>query len=267
MREATHGEFHRTGPQWVGQGNAAGWSFGAIRAILACMPYRSHLLVAALASVGCAGPPQPTAAPEGPTSPGDSHHPDVEHTFVSTSNNEAPRAAKAGPAATTTGEFAVTTVEAAKQLAEAAIAGRLDPKKTWKTSPVLPATWPTKERAVMFFFYPMAANPRSMSHFQLFSAAWSVKVSLVDGATSIEPVAKSRELGTVEDTRPSSLERRELDIAEAALIQQLVGTEVDDAESPYWGYLKFMHEHPVIGKDLQRRSPAFLGWVRKRYGK
>ncbi len=198
---------------------------------------------------------------------GDAHYPDVEHTFVSTANNDPPRAAKVGPAAPTTGECTVTTPEAARELAEAAVADRLDPKKTWKTSPLLPTTWPTKERAVLFFFYPMAANPRSMSHFQLFSAAWSVKVSLVDGATSIAPIVKARELGTVEDKRATSLERRELDIAEGALVQQLVGTGVDNTESPYWGYLKYMHEHPMIGKDLQRRSPAFLGWVRKRYGK
>lgn len=224
----------------------------------------TQVLFACLVLAACAKPEPTVTAP--PAEPSGAMPVDEQHTFVSTSNNEK-GPAKREDAAATLGDYAVTTPEAAKQLAESAIAEYLDPKKTWKTSPVLPVSWPVKERAVMFFFYPMAANPRSMVHFQLFSAAFGVKVSLVDGTTSVQPLAKPKEIGTIEDSRPSSLERRELDIAEAALVQQLLGTDVDDDESPYWGYLKYMHEHPKLGKDLQRRSPAFLGWVRKRYGK
>lgn len=222
------------------------------------------VLVAASMSWGCAASPPPPAAPP-PPEQGD-HEPEVEHTFVSTSNNVGARATRSVDASGGATDCAVTTPEAARALAETAVAEHLDPKKTWTTSPVLPATWPTSKRAVVYFFYPMAANPRSMTHFQLFSAAWRVEVSLHDGTTAVAPVAKPRELGTITQTRPSSLERRELEIAETALVQQLVGTDVDAAESPYWGYLKYMHEHPQLGKDLQRRAPAFLGWVRQRYG-
>ncbi|MBL8943435.1 MAG: hypothetical protein JNK45_09820 [Myxococcales bacterium] len=233
------------------------------------MPPRRALgpavLVAASMSWGCAASPPPPVAP--PPAEHGAHEPEVEHTFVSTSNNDGARATRSTQAEGVGTDCTVTTPEAARALAETAVAEHLDPQKTWTTSPVLPVTWPAPKRAVVYFFYPMAANPRSMSHFQLFSAAWRVEVSLHDGSTSVAPVAKSREIGTITQTRPSSLERRELEIAEAALVQQLVGTGVDEGESPYWGYLKFMHEHPQIGKDLQRRSPAFLGWVRKRYGK
>jgi hypothetical protein len=232
------------------------------------MPSRRALgpavLVAASMSWGCAASPPPAAAP--PPSHG-AHEPEVEHTFVSTSNNDGARATRSARADGGGTDCTVTTPDAAKALAETAVAEYLDPQKTWTTSPVLPSTWPTTKRTVVYFFYPMAANPRSMTHFQLFSAAWRVEVSLHDGTTAVAPVAKSREIGTIAQTRASSLERRELEIAEAALVQQLVGTDVDEGESPYWGYLKYMHEHPQLGKDLQRRSPAFLGWVRKRYGK
>lgn len=233
------------------------------------MPSRRALgpavLVAASMSWGCAASSAaPVAAP--PLEHG-AHEPEVEHTFVSTANNDAPRATRSVQAGRGGTDCAITTPDAAKALAETAVAEHLDPQKTWTTSPVLPATWPTTGRTVVYFFYPMAANPRSMTHFQLFSAAWRVEVSLHDGTTAVAPVAKSREIGTIAQTRASSLERRELEIAEAALVQRMVGTGVDEGESPYWGYLKFMHEHPQLGKDLQRRSPAFLGWVRKRYGK
>lgn len=231
------------------------------------MSHRRAPLVLALTLVACASrkdapaptPPAPTHA-QGPF--------DEQHTFVSTSNNDAEKA-KADEAAPTgtDGVYAVTTVEAAKELAETAVAEYLDPKKTWKTSPVLPATWPAKERAVVFFFYPMAANPHNLTHYQLYSPSYRVKVSLTDGATAIEEIGKRKQIGTFEDKRASSLERRELDMAEASLVQQLTGVKVDDGDQPYWGYLKFIHEHPQLGKDLQKRSPAFLGWVRKKYGK
>ncbi len=232
------------------------------------MPLCPRLFVVVLACAACAtaSPSPPVTA--APAAARQAHEPEVEHSFVSTSHNDVPRTAKNDKkAAGAAGDFAITTPEAAKQLAETAVAEQLDPKKTWQTSPVLPTSWPAREHKVVFFFYPLAANPRSMTQFQLFSAAWQVEVSLQDGATAVLPLAKSRALGTVAQTRPSSLERRELEIAESALVQRLVGAEIDDAESPYWGYLKFMHEHPELGKDLQRRSPTFLGWVRKRYGK
>lgn len=230
---------------------------------------RPVLLVVASMSWACARDTSPTVAPTTQSSAAadGERMPEVEHTFVSTSNNDAPRASRADSTGAAATDCVVTTPEAAKAIAETAIAEHLDPRKTWTTSPALPTTWPTTKRAVVFFFYPMAANPGSMDHFQLFSAAWRVEVSLQDGKADVVPVGKSREIGTIAQTRPSSLERRELEIAEAALVQFLSGAGSDDEESPYWGYLKFMHEHPQIGKDLQRRSPAFLGWVRKRYGK
>ncbi len=232
---------------------------------------RPVLLVVASLSWACARDTSPTVAPTTPQPAAEARMPEVEHTFVSTSNNDAPRAAKAEQSGAVS-DCAVTTPDAAKALAESAIADHLDPRKTWTTSPVLPTEWPTTKRAVVFFFYPMAANPGSMTHVQLFSAAWRVEVSLHDGATAVAPVAKPREIGTISQTRPSSLERRELEIAEAALVRHLAGAVAgdgndDEGESPYWGYLEYMHEHPQLGKDLQRRSPAFLGWVRKRYGK
>lgn len=228
------------------------------------MSLRSAAVLVALISA-CAAAPQP--APVAPPPNDVAHTPEQEHTFVSTSNNDTKPAKTSTAPAAGTHDCAVTTPEAAKRLAETAVAEHLDPLQTWTTSPVLPATWPTKARTVVYFFYPMAANPKSMTQFQLFSAAWRVEVSLQDGETVVAAIAKPRQIGTITQTRPSSLERRELEIAETALVQQLVGDQADVGESPYWGYLKYMHEHPQLGNDLQRRSPAFLGWVRKRYGK
>jgi hypothetical protein len=221
------------------------------------------LLVVAFAS-GCARgskdapPPAPLPAEEQRVD---------EFAFVSTDNN-ASAAADADDdddddeGAPIAGDFAVKSPDEARTIAEAAVADRLDKKKTWKLSPVMPSSWPAKERAVTLYFYPMAANPHSLDYFQLFSAAYRVDVSLVDGTTKVVPIAKPRQIGTVKDTRPSSLERRELDMAESSLVRRLLGADITSGENAYWGYLKFIHEHPEIGKDLERRNGAFVKWVR-----
>lgn len=240
---------------------------GAVASVFTRVMIYRFGFVQLLALVGCAAAAkQDTAAPAPVHREADF---DGGDTFVSTSNNEQSRAASGGAATTAApGDvFVVTTPDAAKELAQTAVADHLDPQKTWKTSPVLPVGWPTKERAVIVFFYPMAANPDNLTHFQLFSPSYYVKVALTDGSTTIEPITKQRQIGTFEDKRASSLERRELDLAEESLVQQLIGQRIDDADQPFWGYLKYMHEHPQLGRDLERRAPAFLGWVRRKYGK
>jgi hypothetical protein len=232
-----------------------------------CSP-RALLLAIALASCQRSSPD--TVAPEpAPTPAPTTEQPFETQTFVSTSRNEETSAPsdEAEKASTAVEGFAVATPEAAKELAQAAVADRLDPKKSWKPSPVMPATWPSKAPAVVVYFYPMAAYQSSMTRYTLFTPAFRVTVSLVDGTTKVDPLGKPRALGTVEDTRPTSLERRELDMSENALVQKLVGVDDDAGENPFWGYLKFIHEHPKLGRDLEKRSSSFIGWVRKKAGR
>jgi hypothetical protein len=241
--------------------------------MLARMASTPRVLAFALALASCgrssrdasvapdpAAPPTPASAQPAPFE---------TQTFVSTSRNEEVEEGPAGAqeGAKTVEGFAVVTPEAAKEIAEAAVADRLDHKKSWKPSPVLPAAWPSKEPAVIVYFYPMAAYQSSMTRYTLFTPAFRVTVSLVDGAAEVKPLGKPRALGTIEDTRPTSLERRELEMSEAALVQRLVGADVDLGENPYWGYLKYIHEHQKLGRDLEKRASAFIGWVRKKAGR
>ncbi|MEM7155461.1 MAG: hypothetical protein AAF799_21605 [Myxococcota bacterium] len=216
----------------------------------------------------------PAVAPAPASEPESDAGPDLEqNTFVSTSFNEDD--AKDEPTqdvpkakGNDLSELAtVTTAEDARQRAEAAIADQLDPNRSYKMSPILPAQWPIKDRAAVVFFYPMAPNPPSLTEFRVFSAAFRVTVMLEDGATEVKTISKRRKLGTIKETRVTSLERRELEMAEAAMIRQLLGFEIKAGAKPYWGYLKYVHEHPKVGRDLERRSSAFYGWLRRKHGK
>lgn len=227
-----------------------------MRSRLACL---SLVFVAACSSRAQQSPP-PAPPPSDTAPPGDAF------TFVSTEHNANPGKVLLEEEKEIEGDYAVKTPERARELAQAAVSDQLDPKKVWKTSPVFPTTWPAKERAVAVYFHPMAANPHSMTHYVLFSAAFRVDVSLVDGSTKVVPIAKPRQLGTVKQTRPSSLETRELELAESSLVRQLLGADLATGENAFWGYLKFLHEHPELARDLERRQSAFVKWVRNKNG-
>lgn len=224
------------------------------------------VLALTLAGIGCArghadAPPVEQPSAEAEQGPG----PEVlGHTFKSTEKNEEFEGQKFDDdplVKTDYGDVAISTVEEAREYAEATIEPELNPRQTWKTSPILPVSWPVNgDKQVKFLFYPMAANPHSMSHYQLFSAAYAVTVSLQDGTAQIEKL-KTRKLGTVEDKRPSVLERNELELAERSLVHVLLGGEVEGGENSFWGYLKFFHEHPKFAADMKKQSPKFVAWL------
>jgi hypothetical protein len=199
----------------------------------------------------------PTAAPASEPAPEDG-----EFEFVSTEHNdedEGERTRDDTPKYDK--DYAITTAVAAKELADESVADRLNPRQTWEASPVLPTSWPEPGKTVVVYFYPLAANPSSLSHFQLFSAAWAVTISLEDGSAEVTEL-KTKKLGTVQMARPSRLEREELELAEKALVHYLLSGDSDDGENAFWGYLKFVHEHPEIGRDLEKRAPKFMAWLR-----
>lgn len=232
------------------------------------------VLVLALVLASCErtrqdAPVAPEPAPA-PAADDEDEEPFESQTFVSTSRNESPPPRPGDDdvdAPLAVEGFTVVTPEAAKELAQAAVADQLDPKKSWKLSPVLPTAWPSTTPAVLVLFYPMAAYQSSMTRYTLFTPAYRVTVSLVDGSTEVDALGKPRSLGTIEESRPSSLERRELELSENALMRRLLGVDGDSGENPFWGYLKYIHEHPKLGKDLEKRAAPFIGWVRKKVGK
>lgn len=129
---------------------------------------------------------------------------------------------------------------------------------------MLPSAWPMRDKRVMYLYYPMAPNPQRMDHYQLYSAAYRVTLDLEHGTTDVAPLGKPRRLGSLVEGRPSSLERRELEISENALFRYVLAGEQDEGENSFWGYLKYFHEHPRFARDIERHAPRFVRWLRKR---
>lgn len=163
-----------------------------------------------------------------------------------------------------TSGFEVKSVAQARTIAEEAVSGELNPKKEWKTSPAFPKTWPSEGPDVIFYFYPMAVHPSSLSTYELYAAQYAVTVSLTDGATEVFTLRKAKRLGTIEEVRASMLERRELELAESSLVYLLMGADEVSGENKFWGYLKFFHEHPKLGRDMKARQGKFVKWLSSR---
>lgn len=227
--------------------------------------YRVRLAIAfvSLAALACSRAAPDTAATTAPEPAPAPAPADGEFEFVSTERNDESNddGAQDDDAPKYDQDYAITTAPAAKELAESTVADRLNPRQTWETSPVVPTSWPTPSKQVIVYFYPLAANPSSLSHFQLFSAAYAVTISLEDGSAEVTEL-KSKKLGTVQVKRASRLEREELELAEKALVHYLLSGDSEEGENAFWGYLKFIHEHPEIGRDLEKRAPKFVAWLR-----
>lgn len=206
--------------------------------------------------------PAPTVVPDDV-----GEYEDAEGTFefVSTERNAETEQEEKREEESFEGDPVVTSAPQAHEVADAAVADRLNPRQQWVSSPVMPVTWPGVDRHVNVYFFPMAANPNSLSNFQLFSPQYVVTVSLDDGTGEVKELDK-RKLGMIVDTRPSRLEREEREMAEAALVHYLLTGDPHEGENSFWGYLKFFHEHPKLGKDMKKRHPGFVKWLEKRKG-
>lgn len=224
------------------------------------------LLAFALASavLACSKNAPDTAPPAATAESGGPEFDEGQFEFVSTERNDEEESEDRqveGP--TYAEDYAITSSQAAKTLAEETVADRLNPKQTWEASPLLPVAWPEPGKRVRVYFYPLAANPQSLENFELFSAQYAVTISLQDGAAEVEEI-KTKRLGTVKTVRPSRLEREELELAEKALVHYLLSGNSDDGENAFWGYLKFMHEHPKLARDITGRAPQFVAWLKKK---
>jgi hypothetical protein len=107
----------------------------------------------------------------------------------------------------------------------------------------------------------MAANPSSMSQYQLFTPAYEVEIYLVDGTSEVRPIAKRRGLGVVKERRASLVEREELELAEHTLVRILLAGKASLGDNNLWGYLKYFQENPKFAQDIKRRSPEFVRWL------
>lgn len=158
-------------------------------------------------------------------------------------------------------EFPITSPTHVRELAALAVESQLNPLHKWRVSPVLPASWPPEGEYVLVYYYPMMADPHDMSRFEVYTPEFRVEVSLSDGRTKVDHIKSRKRLGTIREVRPTRLERDELIVAERGLVKVMLQRETHSGENVFWGYLKFIHEHPKFASDLRRRSPKFMRWV------
>jgi hypothetical protein len=163
--------------------------------------------------------------------------------------------------------FAISTASDAKSAADEVAEEHLDMRHEWIQSPLFPAAWPEHGDRVVVLYYPVALNPTDMNHGELHSAAVRVVLSLRDGTSEVETM-KKRRLGEIEHSRPSRLEREELELSETALVRLILKHEDEDhGENHFWGYLKYFHEHQKLGRDMKKQIPEFSAWVQHLHDK
>src|SRR5688500_7769384 len=107
-----------------------------------------------------------------------------------------------------------------------------------------------------------AASSRSRSRpsWSTRSAAPPPRPRTTTGATSSTSASTPTPPAT---PLPPRLQRREVGSAEPPLVEHTPGGTAPVGENNYWGYLKYFREHPHLARDLSKRAPAFVKWLRK----
>jgi len=222
--------------------------------------------------LGCAAQRGDTSTPSAPrremTAGSAPSKAETKATYVSTADDSEPatRESVSEQLAVTSaqGEDVQATAGSLTKIREqagAAVSMYTDDGRTWQASPVLPTAWPPRAKEVMLLYYPLEAIPTTLSRFDLFSPAYAVTVSLVDGSARVKTVTGKRRLGKVNEKPRSMLERNELEIAEQSLVARVLGNKDTSGENDFWGYLKYFREHPAFARDIAKRAPKFVAWL------
>jgi len=152
--------------------------------------------------------------------------------------------------------------EKAREMATEAASEMVDRYSPTVMTPALVTAWPSDEPKVMYIIYPLIPSDSGVTTFKV-DAPVKVTVSLLDGSTEVEKLAKSTQLKTLEEKRERSMEHDRIVAAERAVIELLLGErEFSKATGYLDGYEEWFLHHDKVTIDLRSRIPAVLQWHR-----
>ena len=125
------------------------------------------------------------------------------------------------------------------------------------------SAWPSTDFKVMYIVYPLTPIQGSLSTFKV-GAPVKVKVSLLDGSTEVEKLAKSSKFKTFEEIRFPSMEQEQLVVAEQAVIGLVLGErEYATAVFDLGAYEVWLFHYQKVASNLRVHIPKVVEWHRK----
>jgi hypothetical protein len=155
----------------------------------------------------------------------------------------------------------------AAELADAA--GRAGADSRWTAgevlTPPLPRRWPgAAQGGLVFFTYKFAPMPTSRVTSRVRGPFRRIEFATLDAQPVVQPL-KSDTLGYVDDSAASDDDApARLAAATDALVEIVAGCRPEgEARTALAPYQSWLREHDPIARDLERRLPAFIAWLRE----
>lgn len=150
----------------------------------------------------------------------------------------------------------------ALQLAEAAAAESIS-SPSYVMTPAMPTAWPPSGAEVVFFVYPLNPTDSGVSKYKCGRASIAVHLDLGTRETKIEELPTGKPLGSLTLDRGIT-PNDPIHAAQEALFAIASG-EATAEKKRYLltRYAPWLDAHPLLAKDLRKRSPDFIGFVTK----
>ena len=129
-------------------------------------------------------------------------------------------------------------------------------------SPLFPTEWPPTSGGSVFYVYRREPLPTGTVQYRVRGPSERVVFAGPDAAAQVEPMPAS-DLGTEAhmEAPPSGL-REDLERAQQALVDVIGGARTPgDARHDLAAYRTWLDQSPLVRKDLQSRSAAFVSWL------
>jgi hypothetical protein len=134
-------------------------------------------------------------------------------------------------------------------------------------APVLPTQWPPTGGGLEYFVYRKKSLPTGLVKSEVRGPTERILFTTPGAKPVVEALEPTAALG-IEDTTvrtPVDSTRGQLERAERALLDVVAGCRsLDEARGDLEGYLEWVEQNPLQGRDLERRGDALFSWLRRR---
>ncbi|WP_147469486.1 hypothetical protein [Corallococcus sp. AB045] len=134
-------------------------------------------------------------------------------------------------------------------------------------APVLPTQWPPKGGGLEYFVYRQRPLPTGLVKFEVQGPTERVHFVAPGAKPRVESLEPVVALGVEDMTarEPSGFSQSHVEQAEQALLDVVAGCRsLEGARGDLEGYLEWVEQNPLQGRDLERRGDTLFSWLRRR---
>ncbi|MBN9685946.1 MULTISPECIES: hypothetical protein [unclassified Corallococcus] len=134
-------------------------------------------------------------------------------------------------------------------------------------APVLPSHWPPKGGGLEYFVCRSESLPTGLVKSEVRGPTERIHFATPGATPRVESFGNVAVLGVEDTTARESLNppQNQIERAEQALLDVVAGCRsLEAARGDLEGYLEWVAQNPLQGRDLERRGDRLFSWLRRR---